>query len=79
MIDLCDGKYQFTVENDVLKCKRHGEEWRGFLGDKAIHALYDHAVELQTMNRELKDALFDLAQKVFRREAPSVPSAGEKR
>lgn len=43
-----NGKYHFHLdENYILKCYRNGEEWRDFIGDKAIYALFLHAVELQ--------------------------------
>ena len=46
-IELCEGKYVFyTSESGVLYCNRHREPWRDFLGDKAVHALFDKCVEL---------------------------------
>lgn len=45
-IILEDGKYEFyEKEPGILACKRYGEEWREFLGDKAIYALFQYAVE----------------------------------
>lgn len=50
---LCDGKYDFSVGlSGVLFCDRYREPWRDFVGDKAVHALYNHAVELE---RKLAD------------------------
>jgi len=46
-IILEDGKYRFYEENYTLKCDRHGERWRDFSGDKAIFALFDHALQLE--------------------------------
>ena len=42
-INLCDGKYQFKESDDrsELLCLRHGKPWREFIGDKAVHALFD--------------------------------------
>ena len=55
-IDL-DNKYQFIeTEGFKLKCKRYNEPWRDFIGDKAIHRLFSHAIEL-----EAKAKLFDEA------------------
>ena len=38
---VCDGKYRFYVSNGCLHADRHGEHWRDFIGDKAVHALFD--------------------------------------
>jgi hypothetical protein len=47
-VELCDGKYTFYVdEKGILKCLRYGIAWRDFVGDNAIHALYDKIIELQ--------------------------------
>ena len=43
-LSLCDGKYEFVEKDSVLHCYRHGHEWRDFVGDKAIHALFDLAL-----------------------------------
>ena len=47
-INLCDGKYSFKEgENgSELVCYRNNEPWREFIGDKAVHALFDLAWEL---------------------------------
>lgn len=44
---LYDGKYCFIKEGVDLKCLRYGKEWREFIGDNAIHALFDYAKELE--------------------------------
>lgn len=56
---LCNGKYEFyTDEIGVLHCKRNGEEWpsqdENLLGNKAIHALYNYAKELEKKLTELE-------------------------
>jgi len=33
----------YKDEAGVLHCKRHGQDWREFLGDHAITALFDYA------------------------------------
>lgn len=43
-----DDKYEFYEEPEFsLKCKRYGEPWRDFVGDKAVYALFKRAEELQ--------------------------------
>ena len=44
-IVLCDWKYTFYRKDHSLYCLRHGEEWRDFIGDKAVNALFDLALE----------------------------------
>lgn len=46
-IELEDGKYTFKVVEDTLTCKRYNEDWRIFLGDKAVMALFQYALKLQ--------------------------------
>ena len=43
-IKLCDDKYTFYEDEDGnLFCARYDtEQWRGFVGDKAVSALYRH-------------------------------------
>jgi len=54
-IELRGGKYTFLSNDDpnnyYFKCLRHGDEWRSFVGDKAIKALFDRCKELE--NQEL--------------------------
>jgi hypothetical protein len=41
------GKYEFYKdEKGILHCKRYGKEWRDFVGDKAVTALFDYALQL---------------------------------
>lgn len=61
-IKINDGKYHFFIaegghENGCLICWRYGEPWRDFIGDKAVHALYDHAVELEARVKTLEGEL----------------------
>lgn len=47
-INLCDNKYIFyTDEDGSLYCKRNGEDWRDFIGDKAVSALFDECFRLK--------------------------------
>lgn len=46
-ITLDDGKYIFDIENYSVICKRYNEDWRDFIGDKAIYALFNYALKLQ--------------------------------
>jgi hypothetical protein len=47
IIILEDGKYKFEKHEDgSLICKRYGENWREFIGDNAVHALFDYAFKL---------------------------------
>ena len=47
-ISLREGKYNFfETDMDTLACHRYGEVWRDFIGDNAVRALFDHAIELQ--------------------------------
>jgi hypothetical protein len=45
-VSLDEGKYTFYYENSIIKCKRHGEPWRDFLGDNAVFYLYLKCLEL---------------------------------
>lgn len=41
------GKFRFyTDERGALCCDRHGQYWRDFVGDKAVHALFDQVIAL---------------------------------
>lgn len=41
-----DGKYKFIEEKPgLLVCYRYGEKWREFIGDKAIYALFQYAIQ----------------------------------
>lgn len=47
-IYLSDNKYKFfETDEGFLRCHRHGESWRNFIGDKAVHRLFGYAIELQ--------------------------------
>ncbi len=45
-ISLEDGKYLFYKVDGLLKCQRYREDWREFLGDHAVTALFDYAAEM---------------------------------
>ena len=61
-----DGKYTFyTDEQNVLHCNRYGEEWRDFIGDNAISALYDRLIESLEENRINMLALRDMASELW--------------
>ncbi len=64
IIMLGDGKYTFikdgTTEN--LECRRYGEKWRDFIGDNAVHSLFNFAFDAQREIEALKRALFDQVQ-----------------
>jgi len=47
-LTLCDGKYTFYrhPDNGTLLCDRYGEPWREFIGDKAVAALFDAAMQV---------------------------------
>lgn len=49
-----DNKYLFHEENHSLKCKRYGEPWREFVGDKAVGRLYGFALELRALLKMAK-------------------------
>lgn len=62
-IKLCDGKYEFRLDaTATLISYRNGAPWRDFIGDKAVHALYDHALELQAHKAELIETLTECMQ-----------------
>lgn len=43
-----DGKYLFALSEDGrLYCERYSEPWRSFLGDKAVHALFQEVLTLR--------------------------------
>jgi len=47
---LCDGKYKFYRINGTLVCDRLGDQWREFVGDKAISALFDADLSARSAN-----------------------------
>ena len=54
-VSLDDSKYVFILgpeSTQFLRCLRHGEEWRGFCGDNAVHALFAEVVRLR---KQLED------------------------
>jgi hypothetical protein len=53
-VKIYDGKYEFYEdERGMLMCKRHGESWRDFVGDKAVHGLFSYARDLEEKVHEL--------------------------
>ena len=46
-IILDEGKYKFFVKDGLLCCDRYGEKWRDFIGDNAVHALFDECLEVK--------------------------------
>lgn len=50
-----EGKYTFYLsDTGTLLCDRyHLKEWREFLDDKAVHALFDEVMRLREENRRL--------------------------
>ena len=50
-IILSDGKYRFYTKKDggTLFCDRYGEKWREFIGDNAVHALFNECFELKKL------------------------------
>lgn len=44
-VRLQDGKYVFYLKKGVLCCDRYNEPWREFVGDHAVHALFDALCE----------------------------------
>lgn len=46
-IKLEDGKYTFQENDYILTCKRYDENWRDFVGDNAVMALYNYTLSLQ--------------------------------
>ncbi len=44
-VKLENGKYEFYIHTDgALYCLRHGEDWREFVGDHAVHLLFLEAL-----------------------------------
>jgi hypothetical protein len=54
-LTLCDGKYEFYRDDFALMCRRHGEPWREFCGDKATNALFDTAKDAVAALRYYRD------------------------
>lgn len=50
-------KYTFYMKNHSVACKRYGEQWRDFVGDGAVLALYTEVVDLLAENKQLKKAI----------------------
>jgi len=47
-IVLCGGKYKFYIDElNVLRCLRNGENWRDFIGDNAVLALFRECLDYQ--------------------------------
>lgn len=59
-IVLCDGKYKFYIDElGVLRCLRNGENWRDFIGDNAVLALFRECLELREKYANMHDAYHD--------------------
>jgi len=58
-ITLDEGKYHFYIKDYSLYCDRYGEKWREFIGDNAVHSLFDLCIMLSKkgMDRELWDLI----------------------
>lgn len=82
VVILDSGKYTFYVRNNVLFCDRyHLKEWREFLGDKAVHALFQEVLELRERLAKLSavETKAESEQSVKQRaEAAGVSYVGEK-
>jgi hypothetical protein len=50
-VKLDDGKYEFYIPygQGSLRCKRYGEQWREFVGDKAVRSLFDEVLRLREL------------------------------
>lgn len=49
-VTLCDGKYTFRMEDSRLVCDRYDDkEWREFVGDNAVYALFEEVVRLRKL------------------------------
>lgn len=62
---LCDGKYEFRIDEDgSVICLRHGEPWGDFYWNSPVASLFRHAEELQEKMkkyaRKLAEAGIDL-------------------
>lgn len=77
-LNLENGKYSFSYRDGVLKCRRYGESWREFTGDKAIYALYreafDSAFEILELEGKLADMEEDL--RFYRDRARDLANEG---
>ena len=62
---LCDGKYTFYVAGVSLYCDRYADHWREFVGDKAVHALFDKCIELQKTVDELRKLVHHYANRAI--------------
>jgi hypothetical protein len=51
---LDSGKYEFYMDGHTLKCKRYGENWREFSGDKAVLSLFYKCLNLQNEIERIK-------------------------
>jgi hypothetical protein len=62
-VKLLEGKYTFHKSDyeGSLICLRYGDPWRRFVGDKAVHALFDECVDLRNKLAE-KDAALKKAE-----------------
>lgn len=60
-VKIYDGKYEFYEdERGMLMCKRNGELWRDFIGDKAVHGLFSRVVELEARLRVIPCLVRDI-------------------
>jgi hypothetical protein len=47
-VKLEKGKYEFYEDgNGILKCLRNGEQWKDYIGDKAVLCLFYRAQKLE--------------------------------
>ena len=62
-IILENGKYEFIKDDKgKLICKRYGQPWREFVGDNAVHALFDYAVETTSKNCTCEKVLDNISK-----------------
>lgn len=50
-------EYEFTNNNGVITVKRHGEEWKDYIGDNAVLALLHKIEDLEDENKTMKNEL----------------------
>ena len=47
-------EYEFTNDSGIITVKRHGEDWKDYIGDNAVLALLHKIEDLENENQVLK-------------------------
>ena len=56
-LELDNGKYELTMEDNKITATRNGEEWRDLTGDNLVYFMMCHIADLEDTLGRLEDVL----------------------